>query len=166
MNRTKLRHTHQADSVSRLMVSRSRRPRMMRGQTRVRLGRGPITYQTGKPFGFRKLIETGYRRALFKVLSIANLWVLSRMWSVFSLLCVFLVGPRNYGLSTPQSGFQGNYMPLQWSSEDVSSQIEIKFEEKHKKGHSHWGRTQGMFHIPACVGQWASWYILGWCLVL
>jgi hypothetical protein len=31
------------------------------------------------------------------------------MWSVFSLLCTFLVVPRNYYLSTPQSGFQGIY---------------------------------------------------------
>jgi hypothetical protein len=40
------------------------------------------------------------------------------------------VVPRNYRLSTPQSGFQGIYTPLQLSSEDVSSQIEVKFEEK------------------------------------
>ncbi len=74
--------------------------------------------------------SSGYRRALFEVVSIANLWVLSRMWSVFSLLYVFLVVPRNYHLSTLWSGFQGIYTPLQWSFEDVSSQIEVKFEEK------------------------------------
>jgi hypothetical protein len=31
------------------------------------------------------------------------------MCSVFSLLCVFLMVPRYYHLSTPQSGFQGIY---------------------------------------------------------
>ncbi len=29
------------------------------GLSRVRLGRGPITYPTGKPFGFWKLVENG-----------------------------------------------------------------------------------------------------------
>ena len=71
------------------------------------------------------------KQALFEVTSIANLWaVLSRMWSVFPLSCSFLVVPRNYRLSTPKSGFLGICAPLQWSSEDVSSQIEVKFEEK------------------------------------
>ncbi len=66
-----------------------------------------------------------YRRASFKVISVANLWVLSRMWSVFSLLVTFLMVPRNYGLSTPQLGFLGiynyctfdlNWQPLNWGS--------------------------------------------------
>ncbi len=94
----------------------------------------------------------GYRRVLFKVISIANLWVLSRMWSVFSLLVTFLMVPRNYCLSTPLLGFLGIYTPLQWSSEDVSYQIEIKFDKKYKNRCTHWGRTRGIFHIPACVG--------------
>ncbi len=34
-------------------------PMMGCGQMKVWLGRGPITYPTGKPFGFWKLVETG-----------------------------------------------------------------------------------------------------------
>ncbi len=50
---------HQANSVLRLMVQGRGHPMMGSGQTRVRLGRGPITYLPGKPFGSWKLIETG-----------------------------------------------------------------------------------------------------------
>ncbi len=56
---TKLRHTHQADSVLRLMVRGGGRPTMGSGWMRVRLGRVPITYPTCKPFGSWKLIEIG-----------------------------------------------------------------------------------------------------------
>jgi hypothetical protein len=53
---------------------------------------------------------------------------------VFSLSCTFLVVPRNYHLSTLQLRFQGIYTPLQWSSGDVRSQIEVKFEKNIKMG--------------------------------
>ncbi len=54
-----------------------------------------------------------YRRALFEVISIAYLWLLSRMWSVFSLLVTFLVVTWNYRLSTSQLGFLEIYI-LGW----------------------------------------------------
>ncbi len=51
-----------------------------------------------------------YRRALLEVVNIANLWVLSRLWSVLFLLVTLLVVSRNHRLSTPQLGYLGIYM--------------------------------------------------------
>ncbi len=58
-NCTKLGRALQANSVLRLMVRGQGHPTTGNRQTRVRLGKGPITYQTGQLFGCRKLVETG-----------------------------------------------------------------------------------------------------------
>ncbi len=71
-------------------------------------------------------------------MSIANLWALSRLWSVLFLLATLLVVPRNHRLPIPQLGFLGIYTLLQWLSLDASSWIE--------KGRTHWERTCGIFH--------------------
>ncbi len=107
---------------------------------------------------------SSYRRALLEVISIANLWVLSRLWSVLFLLVTLLVVPRNHGVSTPQLYLLGIYTPLQWSSLNSVSRIEInKARIKKKKGKN--SLRENMWDIPyTCMCRAMSFMVYIWMM--